>query len=100
MSQIRAIIIEWLPSGTPTQEKIASDVHLSPRSLQRKLSELGTSYKVLLDDIRKDLAQHYLRESDRSIGEVTYLLGFSEPSNFARSFKRWTGVTPQEYQQQ
>jgi AraC-like DNA-binding protein len=100
VSQIRASIIEWLPSGTPSQEKIASDVHLSPRSLQRKLSELGTSYKVLLDDIRKDLAQHYLRESDRSIGEVTYLLGFSEPSNFARSFTRWTGVTPHEYQQQ
>lgn len=99
VSQIRASIIEWLPSGTPTQEKIASDVYLSPRSLQRKLSDLGTSYKVLLEDIRKDLAQHYLRESDRSIGEVTYLLGFSEPSNFARSFKRWTGLTPHEYQQ-
>jgi len=100
VSQIRASIIEWLPSGTPTQEKIASDVHMSPRTLQRKLSELGTSYKVLLEDIRKDLALHYLGGSDHSIGEVTYLLGFSEPSNFARSFKRWTGVTPHEYQQQ
>ncbi len=99
VSQIRASIIEWLPSGTPTQERVASDVHMSPRSLQRKLSELGTSYKVLLEDIRKDLALHYLGESGRSIGEVTYLLGFSEPSNFARSFKRWTGVTPHEYQQ-
>jgi len=100
VSQVRASIIECLPSGAPGQESIASAMNTSPRSLQRKLSEEGVSYKQLLEDVRKDLAQQYLKESGRSIGEVTFLLGFTEPSNFARSFKRWTGITPHEYREQ
>ncbi len=51
-----------------------------------------------MDSIRQDLARQYLKESGRSVGEVSYLLGFSEPTNFTRSFKRWTGMTPNQYQ--
>lgn len=98
VSKVRAIIIECLPSGTPSQDKVAQKVHMSARTLQRKLVDKQTSYKLLLDEIRQELAQQYLREKGRTIGEVTYLLGFSEPSNFTRSFKRWTGMTPAEYQ--
>jgi AraC-like DNA-binding protein len=98
VSQVRAAIIDWLPSGAPSQERIAEAVHMSSRSLQRKLSAAGLTYKALLDDLRKEIAQQYLAGSGRSISEIAYLLGFSEPGNFARSFKRWTGQTPQEYQ--
>lgn len=100
VSKVRAIIIECLPSGSPSQDKIAAAVHMSARTLQRKLVDKQTSYKHLLDEIRQELAKQYLREKGRTIGEVTYLLGFSEPSNFTRSFKRWTGITPAEYQAQ
>ncbi len=67
------------------------------RTLQRKLSEENTSYKELLDETRRELANQYLRQATLSVSEVTYLLGFSEPSNFSRAFKRWTGRTPSEF---
>ena len=72
-------------------------LHVSLRSLQRKLKEEDTSYKDLLEETRRQLALQYLRDSRRSIGEITYLLGFSEPSNFTRAFKRWTGKSPVQY---
>ena len=95
--QVRARIIEQLPDGMPKQENIADTLHVSVRSLQRRLKEEETSFKDLLEDTCQSLAQQYLRESRRSIGEITYLLGFSEPSNFTRAFKRWTGKTPAEF---
>ena len=97
--QVRAKIIEQLPDGMPKQEHIADTLHVSLRSLQRRLKEEETSFKDLLEDTRQSLAEQYLREHHRSIGEITYLLGFSEPSNFTRAFKRWTGKTPVEYRE-
>jgi len=92
--QVRSKIIEQLPDGQPRQEDIADTLHVSLRSLQRRLKEEETSLKDLVEDTRRTLAVQYSRESHRSIGEVTYLLGFSEPSNFTRAFRRWTGKTP------
>ena len=95
--QVRSRIIEQLPDGIPRQEHIAGSLNLSLRSLQRRLREEETSFKDLLENTRQTLARQYLRESHRSIGEITYLLGFSESSNFTRAFKRWTGMTPLEF---
>ena len=95
--QVRSKIIEQLPDGIPKQEHIAGSLNLSLRSLQRRLKEEETSFKDLLENTRQTLAQQYLRESHRSVGEITYLLGFSESSNFTRAFKRWTGMTPVEF---
>ncbi|MGB5261641.1 MAG: AraC family transcriptional regulator [Gammaproteobacteria bacterium] len=95
--QVRSRIIDQLPDGIPRQEHIAGSLHLSLRSLQRRLREEETSFKDLLENTRHTLARQYLRESHRSIGEITYLLGFSESSNFTRAFKRWTGMTPVEF---
>ena len=97
VAQVRAEIIKQLTNGVPRQEKIAHSLHLSLRNLQRKLKEEGVSYKELLDQIRSELSKQYLRGTDRSIIEVGFLLGFNEPSNFARAFRRWTGRSPQEY---
>ncbi len=97
--QVRAKIIEQLPDGMPRQEDIADTLHVSLRSLQRRLREEETSFKDLMEDTRKTLAMQYLRESHRSIGEVTYLLGFSEPSNFTRAFRRWTGKSPAAFRE-
>ena len=98
--QVRARIIEALPSGQPTQSDIAKSLNLSLRNLQRKLQAENTNYKTLLDDTRQELATQYIRETHRSIGEITYLLGFAETSNFTRAFRRWTGKSPKEYRQQ
>lgn len=95
--QVRARVIEELNNGVPNQEKIAGSLHMSLRNLQRKLKSEGSSFKLILDETRSELSKQYLRGSDRSIIEVGFLLGFSEPSNFARAFRRWTGVSPIEY---
>jgi AraC-like DNA-binding protein len=95
--QVRSKIIHQLPDGIPRQEVIADTLHVSLRSLQRRLKEEDTSFKDLLEETRQQLAQQYLRDTRRSIGEITYLLGFSEPSNFTRAFKRWTGKSPAQY---
>lgn len=97
--QVRSRIIERLHDGTPNQETIAESLHVSLRSLQRMLNKEETNYKTLLESTRQELALHYIRETHRSLGEITYLLGFSEPSNFTRAFKRWTGKTPAEYRE-
>jgi len=97
--QVRSKIIERLHDGTPNQETIAQSLNVSLRSLQRKLNNEDTNYKTLLESTRRELALHYIRETHRSLGEITYLLGFSEPSNFTRAFKRWTGVSPVSYRE-
>ncbi len=97
VSQVRAAVIEALPSGIPTQQTIASSLGKSQRTLQRKLSEKHTTFTKLIEQIRDDLARQYLAEPHRSIGEIAYLLGYTEPSNFARSFKHWSGQSPNQY---
>jgi len=97
--QVRSSIIERLHNGTPNQENIAESLHVSLRSLQRLLNKEETNFKTLLESTRQELALHYIRETHRTLGEITYLLGFSEPSNFTRAFKRWTGKTPAEYRE-
>ncbi|MDF5982204.1 helix-turn-helix transcriptional regulator [Pseudomonas aeruginosa] len=76
---------------------MAQALHLSQRTLQRRLQEEGTSYQQLLDDTRRDMAEQYLQQPGLTLLEVAYLLGFADPSNFFRAFRRWFGCTPNEY---
>lgn len=95
--QVRSRLIELLPGGQPTQKDVATALNLSVRNLQRRLHAEGGSFKQLLDETRRELAAQYLQDNHRRIGEITYLLGFSEPSNFTRAFRRWTGLSPNEF---
>src|SRR4051794_10674316 len=97
IDQVRGIIAAELRGGDPSLERVADQLSLTPRTLQRKLQELSTSHNDLLDQMRRQLAMRYLREREMAICEVAYLLGFSESSSFHRAFKRWTGSTPKEY---
>lgn len=96
-NRVHVLLTQMLPSGTASQENIARELHMSLRSLQRKLADEGVTYKELLDTTRRDLALSYMREGKRSVSELTFLLGFSDSSSFARAFKRWTGRSPREY---
>lgn len=100
LGKARMIIRTQLSGGSPAIEDTAHKLGMSPRTLQRKLQEHQTSHQQLVDDLRKDLALRYLSEPRMAIGEVAYVLGFSESSAFHRAFKRWTGQTPSEYRQQ
>lgn len=97
VNQVRAHIIKLLASGNCSKEQVASRLHMSARNLQHKLDLLGTCYQDILDQTRQDLAIQYMESRHNSISEITYLLGFSDTSNFARAFKRWTGMSPSEF---
>jgi AraC-like DNA-binding protein len=85
-----------LPSGNITDEKVAGQLNLSARTLQRRLKAAGTTFRTLLEAVRKDLATTYVRDPNIELVEVAFLLGFSDQSAFSRAFKRWTGCPPSE----
>ena len=95
--RLRRALEQCLPNGEHAAETLAHGLHLSLRSLQRHLSEEGSSYEQVLADTRRDLALQHLAEADCAIGEVAYLLGFADSSSFSRAFKRWTGQSPSQY---
>jgi AraC-like DNA-binding protein len=78
----------------PTLEQVARTLHVSPRTLKRRLAERGTSFSELLDELRRDRALLLLRSSDVSLDAVAERLGYSDVANFTRAFRRWTGTTP------
>ncbi|MFO0724717.1 MAG: AraC family transcriptional regulator ligand-binding domain-containing protein [Myxococcota bacterium] len=98
-SQIQRAIAQRFGQGLPEMDEIATQLGLSPRTLQRRLSKLELSYQVLLDRVRQRFAERYLSESRLSLGEIAFLLGFAELSNFHRAFRRWTGQTPGHYRE-
>jgi len=93
-------VIDHLPSGHTTDEKVARDLNMSVRSLQRKLQRAGTSFRKVLDRTREDLAKDYILDNKLDLTEVAFLLGFSEHSAFSRAFKRWTGHTPSAFRRE
>jgi AraC-like DNA-binding protein len=97
VERLRAQIREALKQGEPNIERLATRMSVSGRTLQRRLSDLGTSFQAVLDDVRFDLARAYLREARLDITQVAYLLGYSELRAFDRAFKRWANVTPREW---
>jgi AraC-like DNA-binding protein len=70
---------------------------MSPRSLQRKLANVDTTFRNLVEQVREELAKSFLTDESYNLIEITYMLGFSSQSSFTRAFKRWTGVTPQDF---
>jgi AraC-like DNA-binding protein len=97
VSRVRSKIAEHLPTGRIDEAEIAASINLSQRSLQRRLSEQQMPFTRVLEDTRRDLSREYVRDPQRSINEIAYLLGFAEPGNFSRAFKRWYGKTPSQY---
>lgn len=93
LAALRRAIEHALPEGPPSLETLAARLHMSPRTLQRRLHERESSLRSLVDDLRSELARKHLA-AGLAIAEVSFLLGFSEPSAFHRAFRRWVGVTP------
>ena len=99
VSRCKSAFLEQLASGEPSAEDIAQRLNMSSRTLQRKLAEANTTYLKLVDDCRRDLALRYVSDPDKSITDITFLLGFSSQSAFSRAFRRWTGASPTERRQ-
>jgi AraC-like DNA-binding protein len=95
--RLRVLLEGELGRGLPTLETAAARLGVSARTLRRRLQEEGTTFQDTLDETRCELAKRHLGEDKLALGEVAFLLGFSEPSAFHRAFKRWTGQTPLSY---
>ena len=94
---VRDAMLNLMAPEFPTLEQVADMLHLSVRTLQRRLGEEGTTYKALLDELRQTFAQRYLADKELSVSEVAYLLSYGEVSAFSRSFRRWTGQSPVQF---
>jgi AraC-like DNA-binding protein len=79
---------------------LARELHISVRTLQRRLGEEGTSFAVLVDEVRHELARTLIRRADLSLVDVATRVGFAEFATFSRAFKRWTGLAPGAYRNQ
>jgi AraC-like DNA-binding protein len=95
--RVRDVLTRRLARGEPSQEDVAELLNMSARTLQRKLCEVGISYKEILDQTRRVLAMAYLSAPRHTVSDITYLLGFSAGSSFTRAFRRWTGQSPSDW---
>jgi len=96
-ARCKAELLERLASGESPGVDMAKILHMSRRTLQRKLAEADLTYQKLVDDTRRDLALRYIEDPAKSITEITFLLGFSGQSAFTRAFRRWTGKAPSDF---
>ncbi|MEM9294054.1 MAG: AraC family transcriptional regulator ligand-binding domain-containing protein [Acidobacteriota bacterium] len=95
--RVRAEIAQALSEGVPRLPRLAARLGMSARTLQRRLGEASLSYRDLVDQARRELADHLLRKTDYGLAEIAFLTGFSEQSAFNRAFKRWAGKPPRAY---
>jgi AraC-like DNA-binding protein len=98
--RVRVAVTETLRSKRPAVGLVADRLHLSERTLRRRLQDEGTSFTDVVDDVRRKLALSYLDQPNLGLAEIAFMLGFSQTSAFSRAFKRWTGIAPIERRRQ
>ena len=94
VNQARAAIIDLMVEGDISAESVAVQLNISVRTLGRRLDEEHLSFRELLSEQRHELALKYIRDESLTLTEISYLLGFSEPSSFSRAYRGWTGMSP------
>lgn len=99
INRVRALIGHDFSQGFPRFEDITQSLNMSAPTLRRRLKAEGTTFQQLKDGCRRDASMAYLSNPDLSINAVAALMGFTDPSAFHRSFKKWTGMTPGDYRQ-
>jgi AraC-like DNA-binding protein len=93
---VRSLLRAQLQEGVSI-ERVARELHLSVRTLRRRLDALGVTFQRLLEEVRHHRAVEYLTKTEEGIERVAALLGYVDPSNFRRAFRRWTGLPPTAY---
>ncbi|WP_224242227.1 AraC family transcriptional regulator [Hyalangium gracile] len=97
VQRVHEAIRATLRDGAPKMETVARQLHVSARTLQRRLAEHHTTFQDAADAVRSELARQYLKDPHLGVSEVAFRLGYSDLSTFDRAFKRWTGMTPREF---
>ena len=96
VNRCKAAVFELIAEGNVSAETVAGRLNISARTLSRRLDDQGISFRELLSEQRRELALKYIQDESLSLTEISYLLGFAEPSSFSRAFSRWTGISPTE----
>lgn len=97
--QIKDHLLKELPDGCPNLEDTSEALGVPAWTIQRRLADMGLTFKELVEDTRRQLAEAYLKQPHLPLTEIAFLLGYSELSAFSRAFHRWTGLSPREYRQ-
>jgi AraC-like DNA-binding protein len=100
IERVRVAIQQKLTGRRPTIDDIADALHVSARTLQRRLQDEGSSFQRVLDEARRQLARHYLNNSYLELNEAAYLLGYEDGNSFVRAFRTWEGVPPARWREQ
>ena len=95
--QAKAILKRLLAGQRPGIADLARELHLSTRTLQRRLTEQGITFQRLLEEARRELAHHYLLHSSIELSETAYLLGYEDANSFFRAFHHWEGTSPGQW---
>ncbi len=100
MAVIIKIMISASPGRIPSLQDVSSAFHISSRTLNRRFKAMGSNFKTVVNEVRKELAIEYLATGNIPVEEIAFRLGYSDPSNFSKAFKSWTGYSPRQYVQQ
>jgi AraC-like DNA-binding protein len=95
--QVKAVLKRIIAGQRPLLKDVAVELRLSTRTLQRRLTEERVTFQVLVEEARRELAQHYLRHSSLELNETAYLLGYEDSNSFFRAFHQWEGTTPAQW---
>ena len=95
--RVRRLMVEHLGGTTLTPAMVARALAVSGRTLSRRLAEEGTSFRGILDDVRREFACALLQDRSLSVGDIAFFLHYSEPAAFHRAFRRWTGQAPGDF---
>jgi len=99
VARLNAVLLDQMPHGNISDDSVADALHMSVRTMHRKLAEVDSNFRAILVELRRDLAEQYIMDNSLTLTEISLLLGFSEPSSFSRAFKNWTGTAPSEARQ-
>jgi AraC-like DNA-binding protein len=100
VERVRMAIQQKLTGRRPTVEDIADALHISSRTIQRRLQDEGSSFQRVLEEARRQLARQYLNNSVLELNEAAYLLGYNDANSFVRAFRTWEGVPPARWREE
>ncbi|MBK1886724.1 MULTISPECIES: AraC family transcriptional regulator [Marinobacter] len=98
--RVKSLLTPLFRGETPSLETIASKLGVTPWTLQRQLASENTGFRELMDETRKHLARDYIRETETSLSEIAWLLGFSNPAALHKAYRRWFEISPGEHRKQ
>ena len=97
--QAKAILKQLLAGQRPGVQDLSRELHISTRTLQRRLTDQGITCQRLLEEARRELARHYLLHSSLELNETAYLLGYEDANSFFRAFHHWEGTSPRQWRE-